>query len=97
MEGKSVPSLFHISGYSIYFWTNEGRPIEPIHVHVAKGRPTPNATKIWISKDGKCVLCNNNSNVSDSDLSKIMKSVETNIEFVEAEWQAIFGEISYHC
>ncbi|WP_423806831.1 DUF4160 domain-containing protein, partial [Phascolarctobacterium succinatutens] len=28
-----------------YFWANEN--MEPIHVHVAKGTQTPNATKFW--------------------------------------------------
>ena len=39
-----------VSGYSVYFWSNENN--EPIHVHVAKGKPTPNATKIWLTKSG---------------------------------------------
>lgn len=33
----------YVSGYIVYFWSNEEG--EPIHVHVSKGRPTPNATK----------------------------------------------------
>lgn len=28
-----------VSGYTVYFWSNEND--EPIHVHVAKGKPTP--------------------------------------------------------
>lgn len=42
--GESVlPKLFIVSGYIVYFWSNEEG--EPIHVHVSKGKPTPNATK----------------------------------------------------
>ena len=41
MEGFKLPKLFMVSGYSVYFWSNENN--EPIHVHVAKGKPTPNA------------------------------------------------------
>ncbi|MFR9196976.1 DUF4160 domain-containing protein [Blautia hydrogenotrophica] len=33
--------------YWIYFWTNESKPLEPIHVHIAKGSPTANSTKVW--------------------------------------------------
>ena len=29
---KSVPNLFAIEGYQIYFWSNENN--EPIHVHI---------------------------------------------------------------
>lgn len=38
-----MPKLFIVSGYIVYFWSNEEG--EPIHVHVSKGKPTPNATK----------------------------------------------------
>ena len=41
--GIKLPKLFTVSGYIVYFWSNEEG--EPIHVHVSKGRPTPNATK----------------------------------------------------
>ena len=42
------------------FWANENKPLEPVHVHVSKGKPSPNATKFWITKSGKCLLANNN-------------------------------------
>lgn len=36
-EGESkVPSLFRLFGYVIFFWSNEGAPLEPVHVHVAR-------------------------------------------------------------
>ena len=43
-EVLTLPSLFTVSGYKIYFWSNEFG--EPIHVHVAKGKPISNGTKI---------------------------------------------------
>lgn len=45
-----MPKIFTIKGYIVYFWSNEND--EPIHVHVAKGAPRPNATKIWLTKSG---------------------------------------------
>ena len=53
-----MPQIFKLGSYWVYFWTNEGEPLEPIHVHIAEGKPLPNATKIWITKDGKCSLAN---------------------------------------
>ena len=44
-----MPNLFSYSGYVIFFWSNENN--EPIHVHVCKGNPGANATKIWITKN----------------------------------------------
>ena len=43
MGEYKLPNLFTVSGYKVYFWSNEDG--EPIHVHVAKGKPSPNATK----------------------------------------------------
>lgn len=34
-----MPQIFRMGEYWIYFWTNENKPVEPIHVHVAKGAP----------------------------------------------------------
>ena len=59
-----MPQVFKIAGYTVYFWVNENNPLEPVHVHIAKGVPSPNATKIWITKSGKCLLCHNNSKIS---------------------------------
>ena len=47
-----MPQIFRIGEYWIYFWTNENQPLEPVHIHVAKGAPTANATKIWITSTG---------------------------------------------
>jgi hypothetical protein len=46
-----MPKLFTIMGYSVFFWSNEGEPLEPVHFHIGKtiGART---TKIWIKKDG---------------------------------------------
>ena len=52
-----MPQVFKIGPYWVYFWANEGDPLEPVHVHVAEGAPSANATKVWITKAGKCLLC----------------------------------------
>ena len=45
-----MPQVFKIGPYWVYFWANENDPLEPVHVHVAKGAPSANATKVWITK-----------------------------------------------
>ena len=40
-----MTQVFKIGSYWVYFWSNENNPLEPIHVHVAEGSPTENATK----------------------------------------------------
>ena len=92
-----MPQLFKIGSYWVYFWANENKPLEPIHVHVAEGRPTANATKIWITRAGKCYLCNNNSDIPLHTLRNIMKIVEARSHEVIAKWQAYFGELAFYC
>lgn len=58
-----MPQVFKIGSYWVYFWTNEGDPLEPVHVHVSEGRPVENATKIWITRSGDTLLANNNSKI----------------------------------
>lgn len=43
-----MPQIFKIGPYTIFFWSNEGNPLEPIHVHIAE-QANPNATKVWIT------------------------------------------------
>ncbi len=51
-----MPQIFKFGPYTIFFWSNEGEPLEPIHIHVSYKIATPNSTKIWITKSGKCLL-----------------------------------------
>lgn len=32
-----MPQVFKVGSYWIYFWANEGKPNEPVHVHVSEG------------------------------------------------------------
>jgi hypothetical protein len=54
-----MPVYVRYSGWYVYFWTNEKD--EPIHFHIAQGKPSENATKIWILSNDSFRLANNNS------------------------------------
>ena len=56
-----MPQLLRVGPYTIYFWSNESEPLEPVHVHIADGKPTRDATKIWITATGRALLCHNKS------------------------------------
>lgn len=92
-----MPQIFRIGNYTIYFWSNEGMPIEPIHVHVSEGYPTANSTKIWITVTGKCILCNNNSNIPNRILRNIEDVIEARSEEIIATWKEYFGEVRFYC
>ena len=63
-----MPQIFRIGSYIVYFWSNENAPLEPVHVHIAEGRASANNTKICITRNGKALLCNNNSKIPEKDL-----------------------------
>lgn len=92
-----MPQIFKIGSYWVYFWTNENKPLEPIHVHVSKGNPSSNATKIWITKAGKCYLCHNNSKIPAHTLRNIMRMLEARNVEIQEKWFEYFGELHYYC
>ncbi len=32
-----MPQIFKLGSYWVYLWTNENKPLEPIHVHISEG------------------------------------------------------------
>ena len=96
-EALTVPQVFKIGSYWVYFWSNENEPLEPVHVHVCQGAPSAGATKIWITQTGKCYLCGNSSKIPERTLRNIMKIIEARSEEIIEKWTAYFGEISYFC
>lgn len=92
-----MPRIFRIGGYIIFFWVNEGDPLEPVHVHVAEGKPTQNATKIWITRFGECLLCNNDSKIPERKLRYVMEVVAARSDEIVARWVKTFGSVDYYC
>ena len=94
-----MPQIFRVWPYSIYFWSNEGDPLEPIHVHVAKGKPIPNATKIWLTKSGGCILASNGSKISNKELNELMEFISAQFFLICAKWKQAFvtEDIKFYC
>jgi hypothetical protein len=92
-----LPSIFELLGYKIYFWSNENS--EPIHVHISKGVPTSNATKIWLTKSGGCLVANNNSRIPTKDLNDLLDTITTNYFFIIDQWKKfnVNNEVKFYC
>ncbi|MCI9355903.1 MAG: DUF4160 domain-containing protein [Firmicutes bacterium] len=88
-----MPNVLTFMGYHIYFWANENG--EPVHVHIAKGKPTANATKVWITSSGDTVLEHNKSKIPSSDLKKVLSYVRANVRDITGLWCQMFGVITY--
>ena len=80
-------------GMSFFFWSNEqsGNALEPIHIHVGKGKPASNATKFWLRQDGKVELCHNGSRLSDKEIAKATEYIKWNYNVIVAAWYQHFG------
>ncbi len=92
-----MPSLFTVSGYKVFFWSNEND--EPLHVHIAKGRPSANATKIWLTRNGGYVLASNGSDIPPKELQELMEFVAAQFFMICAKWKEHFvvEHIRFYC
>lgn len=89
-----------VIGYKIYFWTNEDG--EPVHVHVSKGNPTLNSTKIWLTKAGSCILANNKSKIPQNDLNKLLDIIAKHYFLIISKWKEYYkindiDDIKFYC
>ena len=94
-----MPQVFKVGSYWVYFWSNENKPLEPIHVHVSKGRPTPNATKIWLTRTGGCIVASNGSQIASKELNELMEFISAQFFIICARWKQFFvtDTINFYC
>lgn len=92
-----MPQIFKVGKYLIYFWSNEGNPREPVHVHISEGNPAPNTTKVWITKKQKCIVANNESRIPSHTLNLLLRVIEGRSFEIITKWQEFFGEAQFYC
>ena len=90
-----MPLVLRIDRYCVFFWANEGEPLEPVHVHVSEGHPVPHATKIWLLASGHCRLCSNGSRIPEPALRNIMRVLEAYHEEIVEKLVVCFRSICF--
>ena len=75
--------------FGIYVWSNEGRPLEPLHIHIAK-EPTPNGTKVWLLSNGKTKVVHNKSQIPPKDLKRLLSVIEEFSDDIAVKWKEHF-------
>ncbi len=92
-----MPSLFTVGSYTVFFWSNENN--EPIHVHVTKGKPTANSTKIWLTKNGGCIVANNKERIPAKELNELLEIIQAQYFLICIKWKNHFktDTISFYC
>ncbi len=96
-EELKLPSIFQVGGYKVYFWSNENG--EAIHVHIGKGKPTSNATKVWLTASGGCIVANNGSKIPQNELNELLEIISAQYFLICDEWKNHFkeNEIKFYC
>ena len=89
-----------VFGYKIYFWSNENN--EPIHIHISKGNPNQNSTKVWLTQTGGCILANNKSKIPQNDLNKLLEIISKHYFLIVPKWKEYYHiddikEIKFYC
>lgn len=80
-----MPIVFRLDGMRFHFYSYEGSPREPIHIHVAK--PDVDA-KFWLFP--KVRLAYNNG-FNAREIRRLIEIVEAHRTQIEEAWNAHFG------
>jgi hypothetical protein len=79
-----MPIVFRRSGLRYYFFSNEGQPPEPLHVHKGGGRDA----KVWLEPE---VLIADSYGFNPRELSNILRTVVENRDLIVKAWHDHFG------
>ena len=79
-----MPVVFVLRGYRFFFFSNEGDPREPIHIHVRKDSKL---AKFWIEPD---VTLADSYGFSASELNSIARMINNRKSEIEDAWHEHF-------
>jgi len=81
-----MPVVFRYKGFRFFFFSNEGTPREPMHIHVRKGEAV---AKFWLEPD---ISVAESYALTSSELLELMRAAEKNKKIIERYWNEHFGE-----
>ena len=71
-------------GYRFFFYSNEGDPREPVHIHVRKGEAV---AKFWLVPQ---VCLAESYSMSSAELRELVDVIEDNKDLIERYWHEHF-------
>ncbi len=80
-----MPLVFTINGFRFFFFSNEGDPREPLHIHVRKDR---NLAKFWIDPE---VTLADSYGFSAKELNIIRKIIDNRKAEIAGAWNDHFS------
>lgn len=81
-----VPTVFKYKGIRFFFYSNEGNPREPLHIHARAGGKE---AKLWLYPSVRIAFCDGFSRVEQVELVRV---VELHVETIRSAWNEHFGE-----
>ncbi len=80
-----MPVLLRLEGFKFLFYADEGRPREPVHIHVRHGR---DEAKFWLYPS---VSLSYNRGLSGPLLNRAQRLVEEHRDEFERAWHEFFN------
>jgi hypothetical protein len=80
-----MPTVLRAHSFRFFFYSNEGRPREPPHVHVEQGEKE---AKFWLRPEVHLAY---NDGFRASTLRELLTLIEANRERIEKAWDEFFG------
>ena len=81
-----MPKVFEWNGYRFFFFSNEGNPMEPCHIHVRKG---DSIAKFWINES---VALDSSWGMSSKELSILENKIDEHRELIKEKWDEFFNK-----
>ncbi len=82
-----MPTILVWKGFRFFFFSNEGLPLEPPHIHVRKDR---NLAKFWLDP----VSLADSWGMTAKELNTLELQVEKNVSLFRSKWDEYFGKAS---
>lgn len=79
-----MPVIFRDDGFRFFFYSNEGTPREPMHIHVEKNDIE---AKFWLKPEVRVAY---NDGYDARTLRELHETVERNRERIERAWNEFF-------
>lgn len=80
-----MPVVFRYKSYRFFFYSNEGEPREPLHVHVRSGE---GGAKFWLKPS---VHLADSNGYDARALRELTKVVTDNADLIERTWNEHFA------
>lgn len=80
-----MPVVFRSGNLTFFFYSNEGDPREPVHIHVRRAGAE---AKIWLEP---AIGLASSRGFNSRELSVIIKEVISNRNLIKSTWNDYFG------